>query len=104
MEYKKKDSVWFFTVLRIVIGWHFLYEGIAKLFNPGWSSASYLMESKWLFSGFFHWVISNNTALQIVDFLNIWGLLIIGFCLFTGFLTRAAAISGAVTSPYVLCC
>lgn len=96
MDYQKKNSVLFFTVLRIVVGWHFLYEGIVKLFNPDWSSASYLIESKWLFSGFFHWLISNNSALQIVDFLNIWGLLIIGFCLFTGLFTRLASISGAL--------
>jgi uncharacterized membrane protein YphA (DoxX/SURF4 family) len=96
MEYQKKITVWFFTVLRIVVGWHFLYEGIAKLANPNWSSASYLMESKWLFAGFFHWLISNNTALQIANFMNIWGLLIIGFCLFIGLFTRAASISGAL--------
>lgn len=96
MEYQKKINVWFFTLLRVLVGWHFLYEGISKLFNPGWSSASYLMESKWLFSGFFHWLISNNTSLQIVDFLNIWGLIIIGVCLFIGLFTRAASISGAL--------
>ena len=91
-----KITVWFFTILRIVIGWHFLYEGLVKLFNPNWSSVSYLMESKWLFSGFFHWLISNNTTLQLVDFLNIWGLILIGFCLFIGLFTRAASISGAL--------
>ena len=96
MENKKKNTVWFFTILRIVVGWHFLYEGISKLFNPNWSSASYLMESKWLFSGFFHWLISNNTTLQVVDILNIWGLIIIGFCLFIGYFIRAASISGAL--------
>lgn len=95
MSNQKNLSVWFFTVLRIVVGWHFLYEGIAKLFNPGWSSTLYLMESKWLFSGFFHWLISNNNTLQIVDFLNIWGLILIGFCLFVGLFSRAASISGA---------
>jgi hypothetical protein len=26
------------SVLRMVIGWHFLYEGGAKLLIPGWSS------------------------------------------------------------------
>jgi uncharacterized membrane protein YphA (DoxX/SURF4 family) len=92
---QNKYTIWFFTLLRIVIGWHFLYEGISKLFNPGWSSTAYLMESKWLFSGFFHWVISNNTALSVVDFINIWGLIIIGICLFTGLFTRIASISGA---------
>ena len=91
-----KATVWLFTILRVVIGWHFLYEGIAKLFNPNWSSTAYLMESQWLFSGFFHWLISNNTTLQIVDFLNIWGLILIGICLFIGAFTRIAGISGAL--------
>ena len=90
-----KITTWLLTILRIVIGWHFLFEGLAKLANPNWSSALYLMESKWLFSGFFHWMIGNNTTLQIVDFLNIWGLILIGICLFTGLFTRYASIGGA---------
>ena len=36
MKNQNKITVWLFTFLRIVIGWHFLYEGIAKLFNPNW--------------------------------------------------------------------
>ena len=82
------------TVLRVLVGWHFLYEGISKLASPGWSSASYLMESKWLFSGFFHWIISNPTALSITDFINVWGLILIGLGLFIGLFTRLASISG----------
>ncbi|MCE5345770.1 MAG: DoxX family protein [Bacteroidales bacterium] len=93
---QKKVTVGIFTLLRIVVGWHFLYEGVVKLFNPNWSSASYLMESKWLFSGFFHWLIGNSTALQVVDFLNIVGLIIIGSCLFIGLFTRVASFSGAL--------
>ena len=31
-------------VLRIMIGWHFLYEGIVKLLDPRWSSAAYLSQ------------------------------------------------------------
>jgi uncharacterized membrane protein YphA (DoxX/SURF4 family) len=96
MRNLNKSTVWIFTILRIAIGWHFLFEGISKLFNPNWSSASYLMESKWLFSGFFHWLISNNTSLQVVDFLNIWGLILIGLCLFLGLFTRVSAISGTL--------
>jgi uncharacterized membrane protein YphA (DoxX/SURF4 family) len=83
-----------FSFLRIIIGWHFLYEGISKLASPGWSSASYLMSSKWLFSGFFHQIIANSTALSVVDFLNIWGLILIGLGLFVGLFTRLASISG----------
>lgn len=85
-----------FTVLRIVVGWHFLYEGISKLSSPGWSSSSYLMESKWMLSGFFHWIISNPTALAVTDFLNIWGLILIGAGLFLGIFTRIAGISGVL--------
>ena len=96
MENQKKIGIWFFVILRIAVGWHLLYEGIVKLFNPDWSAASYLMESKWLFSGFFHWLISNNTTLQVVNFLNAWGLVITGFCLFVGLFVRAASISGAL--------
>ena len=96
MKYQKSTTVWILTILRIIIGWHFLYEGIVKLLNPNWSSASYLMESKWLFSGFFHWLISNTMTLQVVDFMNTWGLIIIGFCLFIGIATRIAGISGAL--------
>jgi len=83
-----------FTILRVLVGWHFLYEGIAKLATPGWSCASYLMQSKWLFSGFFHWIIANPRALEVANFLNIWGLLLIGFGLFLGLFTRLSAISG----------
>ena len=31
------------TLLRIVIGWHFLFEGISKAFTPSWSSADFLL-------------------------------------------------------------
>ena len=30
------------TLLRVVVGWHFLYEGIAKLTSPSWSAAGYM--------------------------------------------------------------
>lgn len=84
------------TVLRVLLGWHLLYEGIWKLAIQDWSSASYLMESKWLLSGLFHRIISSPTALAIVDFMNIWGLILIGLGLFLGLFTRVASISGAL--------
>lgn len=83
------------VILRFLIGWHILYEGISKLITPGWSSLSFLKESKWILSGFANWVISNSTILNFVDFLNTWGLIAIGAGLILGMLTRVAAISGA---------
>jgi thiosulfate dehydrogenase [quinone] large subunit len=83
-------------ILRMLIGWHLLYEGISKLINPYWSSAGYLMESKWLFSGWFQSIVANPTALKIVDFLNEWGLIAIGLGLIAGVLTHVATIAGIV--------
>ncbi len=83
------------TLVRVLIGWHFLYEGFIKLAMADWSSYHYLMESKWLFSGFFHWITATPAALALTDFLNVWGLILIGAGLILGMFTRVASISGA---------
>ncbi len=82
------------TTIRILIGWHFLYEGLSKLFSPYWSASSYLSESSWILSGFFHRIAENPSVLNIVDFLNIWGLILIGLGLFLGVFTRIAGGAG----------
>ena len=38
-------SRFFLVCLRLVIGWHFLVEGLEKLHTPNWSSEPYLRES-----------------------------------------------------------
>ena len=82
------------VILRVLIGWHFLYEGISKLLNPYWTSAGYLLESKGLFSGLFSSLAANATLVKIVDLLNIWGLIAIGLGLMLGYLTRTASSAG----------
>ena len=84
------------VILRVLIGWHMLYEGVTKLINPYWSSASFLVESKGLFSFFFTWLTESAGRLSVVDFLNIWGLIAIGLGLILGVFTRVATISGIV--------
>ncbi len=84
------------TILRIAIGWHFLYEGISKLFTPGWTSAEFLLLSNWTFSGIFHSIAGNQVALGIADFLVVWGLILIGLFLFLGLFDRIAALAGMV--------
>ncbi|MFC2098899.1 DoxX family membrane protein [Bacteroidota bacterium] len=91
----KPQSV-FLVLLRVFIGWHLLYEGVAKLLIPDWSSEAYLLNSKWIFGGLFHGIAQNASALQIADFLNIWGLIIIGLTLLLGLLARYSAITGIV--------
>jgi thiosulfate dehydrogenase [quinone] large subunit len=82
--------------LRMLIGWHFLYEGVAKLTNPYWTSAGYLQESQGWFSERFIALANNPGALAVVDNLNQWGLLLIGLALVVGTFTRTAAVAGVV--------
>jgi thiosulfate dehydrogenase [quinone] large subunit len=82
------------VILRIAIGWHFLYEGVSKVLNPGWSSIGYLLDSKGLFAPIFHSMARNASVLSFVDFMNEWGLVLIGTGLILGCFTRISAYSG----------
>jgi len=84
------------VALRLLIGWHLLFEGISKFMNPSWSSIGFLKESQWIMSGFAKWICSNNNVLHVVDILNIWGLIAIGVGLIIGLCTRPAAILGTL--------
>ncbi len=86
----------FLVTLRTLIGWHFLYEGLVKLTNPDWSSAAYLLDSKGFMSGFFHSLTYKPSLLHTVDFLNEWGLVLIGLGLILGLFTRISVFSGIV--------
>ncbi|MBN1780184.1 DoxX family membrane protein [bacterium] len=92
------------VILRILIGWHFLYEGVAKLLKGNWSAAGFLSQSKWILSPVFQWMVSNETVLNLVNQMNIWGLILIGLGLITGTFTRIAAAAGmALIFLYYLC-
>jgi uncharacterized membrane protein YphA (DoxX/SURF4 family) len=82
------------ALLRIIIGWHLLYEGWAKLTSPGWSSAGYLRFSTGPFAEFYHWIGGNESLVRISDQLNILGLIGIGLALMLGVLIRPAALAG----------
>lgn len=94
----------FLVILRVLIGWHFLYEGVVKLLNPYWTSAGYLAETKGILSGLFTSVLYNPDVLKVVDFLNTWGLIAIGLGLIAGCLTRIASISGIVLLFFYYMC
>ena len=83
------------TFLRVLIGWHFLYEGITKLFSiPAWTAKSYLLGSVGPFAPIFKAMASHPTLLLIIDNLNIWGLILIGICLFIGLFARPFKLFG----------
>jgi thiosulfate dehydrogenase [quinone] large subunit len=91
------------AVLRVVIGWHFLYEGIAKLTSLSWSSAGYLKQSRGPFANFFRWMASDANVLANIDLVTMWGLTIVGALLMLGLFTRIASLAaiGFLTMFYV---
>lgn len=90
-------QVFSLTLLRIFIGWHFLYEGLVKLYSsPSWSAAGYLNGSVGPLSHVFKDVAAGTDMLAVVNFLNIWGLIIIGLALFIGFFSKPAKLCGII--------
>ena len=82
------------VLLRLAIGWHFLYEGIAKLLNPDWSASSYLANAVGPMSGMFKAMAANASLLKVINICNEWGLVLIGIGLILGFLTNLSTIAG----------
>lgn len=83
------------TLLRMLIGWHFLYEGIWKLIQPGgWSSVGYLRMSSWFAAPMFKMIADTPWLLKTVDLMNMWGLTLIGLALIVGVMVRPAAAAG----------
>jgi uncharacterized membrane protein YphA (DoxX/SURF4 family) len=82
------------AVLRVAIGWHFLYEGIVKLQQGDWSAAGYLSGAVGPAADYFHQLAANQAIMPWVNMLNITGLVLIGACLMLGFFTRFAAFCG----------
>lgn len=83
------------TVLRVLIGWHFLYEGIAKLSAPSWSAAGYLKQARGPFADLFKWLAAQPDLLANADLITMWGLTAVGLLLILGLFTRLASL-GAI--------
>ncbi|PIQ92005.1 MAG: DoxX family protein [Parcubacteria group bacterium CG11_big_fil_rev_8_21_14_0_20_39_22] len=81
-------------LLRVSLGWLFFYAGITKVLDPSWSAAGYLNNAS-TFSSFFAWFASPD-ILPITNFINQWGLTLIGVALILGIFVRFASIGGAV--------
>jgi len=86
----------FITIFRVAIGWHFLYEGIAKLMVSNWTATGYLANASGPFAGFYHWLAASENLMNIVDPVNIAGLILIGLGLFLGLAIRISSVSGIV--------
>ena len=74
-------------VMRILIGWHFLYEGVLKVYNPLWTAKGYLLSADGFLKTFFV-NLSSDTFIGAVDFLNIVALILVGVGLLLGYAER----------------
>jgi|SRR3989344_3430830 len=81
-------------LLRISTGWMMFYAGITKILTPNWSAAFYLKDAK-TFPAFFQWFLRPD-ILPITNFLNEWGLTILGASLILGVFVRLTSIYGIV--------
>lgn len=79
-------------LLRLGMGWVFLYSGWTKITDSHWSSKTFLNSAD-SFSGFFHWLALPQNIVW-VDFLNKWGQFVIGVALIFGVFFMGAAIAG----------
>lgn len=81
-------------LLRISMGWLMFYAGITKILNPEWSSAGYL-KSAATFPELYQWFLQPE-VLPIIDFINGWGLTLLGVSLILGLFVRLSAPLGAL--------
>ncbi len=84
----------FLVITRLSLGWLMFYAGITKVLDPAWSAAFYLKGAK-LFPGFYAWLLSPS-ILPVVNFVNAWGLTLLGVSLILGVMVRLSAPLGAL--------
>jgi thiosulfate dehydrogenase (quinone) large subunit len=82
------------TLLRVSLGWLMFYAGITKVLNPEWSAGGYLRSAK-TFSGLYQW-FAQPEILPTINFLNEWGLTLLGVALILGVGVRLASAPGAL--------
>jgi thiosulfate dehydrogenase [quinone] large subunit len=94
-NYSNAQITWL-VILRVFIGWHFMYEGFVKILNPKWTSLPYLLDSKGPAASFFINLTQNDSLMTLINFINEWSLLFIGLCLILGLFSKLASIGGMV--------
>ncbi len=81
-------------ILRVSMGWVMFYAGITKILNPAWSAAGYLGSAK-TFPAFYQWFLQPS-ILPATNFVNEWGLALLGVSLILGIGVRAGSVLGAI--------
>ena len=88
----KSEAKWL-TAARLALGWLIFYAGITKILDPAWTAKGYLMGAK-TFPGFYGWFASPEN-IGWINFVNEWGLTLVGASLILGLGVRLSSILGA---------
>ena len=80
-------------LLRVSLGWLFLYAGYSKFTAAnGFTAKQFLLNLQGPFAGFYQVFVGN----PMVDSLVVWGEILIGICLILGVLVRFSSFWGIV--------
>ncbi|MBI4257024.1 DoxX family membrane protein [Candidatus Uhrbacteria bacterium] len=80
------------VLLRLLLGFLFFFSGLSKLTTDAWSAAGFLQNATGPFASWFQSLAGSS----VVDFLNMWGLTLIGVALILGLLVRTASFFGII--------
>ena len=81
-------------LLRVSLGGLYFYAGITKVMTPNWSAARYLQGAK-TFTWFYQ-ALLGSSLMPLVNFLNEWGLTLLGVSLILGIFVRLSSWLGII--------
>lgn len=81
-------------LFRVSLGCMYFYAGFSKLIDPEWTSKGYLEHAQDP-TGFYVWM-AESSFLPVVDFMNEWGLTLLGLSLIFGLFVRLSGVLGAL--------
>lgn len=81
-------------LLRLALGWFFLYSGATKVLDPSWSAAGYLKGAETF--AFLYQFFASPQLLPIINIVNSWGQLLLGISLILGYYVRYSGVAGAI--------
>lgn len=81
-------------ILRVALGFLMFYAGITKVMDPAWSAEGYIKGAKSL-TPLYNFLLAPS-VLPFVNFLNEWGLTLLGISLIFGIFVRFSSALGII--------
>ena len=88
----KSEAKWLFLP-RVAVGWLMFYAGITKILDPEWTAAGYAISANTFHGLYAFFALPANIGW--INFINEWGLTLLGISLILGIGVRLSSILGA---------